>query len=177
MEGQQLARICFCLLFICFVVFYDLFVLRSCFFPVFFQGYPSYGYFPAAAAGAGGPAKGIAGGGFEGAGNGGGVGGGNTPGEERSGSQPSAATYYNYTNGGGPGLDQHNLAGKMGKVSQLLRDAYTGRSGQLNKQQKQKKKQHNNPPLFPRSSFVSLFLFLFLNQLRERDIPRVGEVI
>ena len=138
-EGQQLARICFCLLFICFVVFYDLFVLRSCFFPVFFQGYPSYGYFPAAAAGAGGPAKGIAGGGFEGAGNGGGVGGGNTPGEERSGSQPSAATYYNYTNGGGPGLDQHNLAGKMGKVSQLLRDAYTGRSGQLNKQQKQKK--------------------------------------
>lgn len=102
------------------------------------KGYPSYGYFPAAAAGAGGPANGIAGGGGGGAGGGGG-GGGNTPGGERSGSQPSAATYYDYTNGGGPaafhrgpGLDQHNPAGNMGN-SPLLRDAYTGRSGQHEK--------------------------------------------
>lgn len=101
-------------------------------------GYPAgYGYFPAAAPGAPGPANGLAGGGGGpgGAGSGGG-GGGGSAGGERNGNQPSPATYYDYTNGGGPaayhrgaGLEhQHNPAGTMGN-SPLLREAYGGRSG------------------------------------------------
>ena len=143
------------------------------FFPIFFQGYPSYGYFPAAA-GAGGPANGIAGGGGGGASNGGG--GGNTPGGERSGSQPSAATYYDYTNGGGPaafhrgpGLDQHNPAGNMGN-SPLLRDAYTGRSGQLNK----KTTQQNLLFVLDRLLFLCFFFLFFISQSIERKRHSAG---
>ena len=120
----------------------------------------------------------MAGSGGGGAGGGGG-GGGNTPGGERSGSQPSATTYYDYTNGGGPaafhrgpGLDQHNPAG-MGN-SPLLRDAYTGRSGQLHYSKPHNTSQNSQSTRTQRQTFRSLFsLSLFISI----SLPFLCEII
>ena len=112
-----------------------------------FSGYPGYGYFPGAANGIGGGAgavNGIGGGGGSGGGGGGaivnGVGGNNPGGADRNGSsQPSPATFYDYTNGGAAAAAAaaaayHHRAGHVDPAtamgnSPLLRDAYTGRSG------------------------------------------------
>lgn len=103
-------------------------------------GFPGYGYYPAPAGAA--TANGIAGG-SAGSGSGNGTGSGTAGGNERTGSQPSPATYYEYTNGASPaatggfhrGVEQHGAGGASGALpgtSPLLRDAYAaaGRSGE-----------------------------------------------